>query len=179
MSHMKIQKAETKDYPRIRAFYHALIDALEHAAYRPGWKKDIYPDPEDLKKQIRDGCLYYGTENDELISAMVVNQTFQDDAYADANWSVPAADDEVLVMHMLGVHSEYMRRGVAGEMVRFAAGLAKKKGMKALRLDVMKGNVPAEKLYPRLGFSYINTIPMFYPDVGWMDFLLFELPITP
>lgn len=175
---MKIEKAKTDDYQRIRAFYHALIDSLEQAEYRPGWKKDIYPAPEDLKEAIRAGCLYYGAGQEGIISAMVVNHTFQDDAYADANWRVSAADSEVLVIHMLGVGADYTRKGFAKEMVRFAIALGEETGMKAIRLDVMDGNLPAEQLYARLGFSYINTLPMFYPDVGWMKFHLYELPLT-
>ena len=43
-----------------------------------------------------------------------------------------------------------------------------------MRLDVLKGNLPAEKLYPGLGFEYIETRPMFYEDVGVMEFELYE-----
>lgn len=176
---MEIFNARPDDYQKIRSFYHSLIDSFQHTAYHPGWKKDIYPDPDELLKEIWNGCLYYGREGEEIVSAMVLNHNFQDDAYAKANWKISASHDEVLVIHMLGVRAENQRTGLAGEMVRFAIDLAETTGMKAIRLDVLKGNLPAEMLYQTLGFSYINTLPMFYADVGWMEFLLFELPITP
>ena len=36
--------------------------------------------------------------------------------------------------------------------------------MKAVRLDVLKGNVPAEMLYTGLGFAFVDSIQMFYED---------------
>ncbi len=47
-------------------------------------------------------------------------------------------------------------------------------GMKAIRLDVLKGNLPAEKLYSGLGFRYLHTLNMFYEDTGWTDYELYE-----
>ena len=46
--------------------------------------------------------------------------------------------------------------------------------MKAIRLDIIEGNLPAEKAYTKFGFSYRETVKMFYDDTGWMDFKLFE-----
>jgi ribosomal protein S18 acetylase RimI-like enzyme len=60
-------------------------------------------------------------------------------------------------------------------MVRFAIETARAAGMKAIRLDVLKGNVPAERLYPAMGFTYVDTIKLFYEDTGRVDFELFEL----
>ena len=79
-----------------------------------------------------------------------------------------------MVIHMLGVHSDFTGRGFAKQMVRFALDLAKDAGMKVMRLDVLKGNVPAERLYPAMGFEYIETVPMYYDNTDWMDFELFE-----
>ena len=76
---------------------------------------------------------------------------------------------------MLGVHSDFAGQGLAKEMVRFAIGTAKTAGMKAIRLDVLKGNVPAERLYEDLGFIYVDTLKLFYEDTGRVDFELYEL----
>lgn len=42
------------------------------------------------------------------------------------------------------------------------------------RLDVLGGNIPAEKAYTRMGFVYRGTINMFYEDTGWTGYRLFE-----
>ena len=59
--------------------------------------------------------------------------------------------------------------------MRFAIDVARTQRQKAIHLDVLAGNVPAERLYPALGFVYLGTIPMFYEDTGWTDYGLYEL----
>ena len=44
----------------------------------------------------------------------------------------------------------------------------------ALRLDVLGGNVPAERLYAGQGFERRGTVRMFYADTGWTDYGLYE-----
>ena len=46
--------------------------------------------------------------------------------------------------------------------------------MKVIRLDVLEGNIPAQKVYERLGFNYINTIQMYYEDTGLTGYMLYE-----
>ncbi|MEF2647863.1 MAG: hypothetical protein ACLRRN_03680 [Oscillospiraceae bacterium] len=47
-------------------------------------------------------------------------------------------------------------------------------GCRALRLDVLGGNVPAERLYAVQGFARRGTVRMFYDDTGWTDYGLYE-----
>ncbi len=169
---MIISKVSMEMYPEVRLFYHSLIDALE-GEYRPMWQKDIYPSPEDLKQAISEGTLYTGCENGQIAAAMVVNHK-NNEAYKNAKWETGLSQDEYLVIHMLGVHSKFARRGFAKEMVRFAMDLARSEHTKAVRLDVLKGNLPANRLYEGLGFYYVDTVDMFYEDTGWMVFELYE-----
>ena len=53
--------------------------------------------------------------------------------------------------------------------------LGKAAGKKAIRLDILGGNEAAVKLYTSLGFRPVETKTMFYPDVGWTEFLMYEL----
>ncbi|MBS4892727.1 MAG: hypothetical protein KHX63_08960 [Veillonella sp.] len=54
---------------------------------------------------------------------------------------------------------------------------AKENKQKSIRLDVLKGNVPAEKLYSRMGFKYLCTLPMYYEDTGLTDYEIYELSL--
>lgn len=47
-------------------------------------------------------------------------------------------------------------------------------GCRALRLDVLGGNVPAERLYTGQGFARRGTVRMFYDDTGWTDYGFYE-----
>ena len=171
---MVISKASRDEYESVRFFYHSMTDALEGTKYHPKWQKDIYPAPEDMRDAIDRGELYIGRVGERIAAAMVLNQQYNPE-YEDIVWTKPFDRSEFMVIHMLGVHNDFAGRGLAKEMVRFAIETAGAAGMKAIRLDVLKGNVPAERLYPAMGFSYVDTIKLFYEDTGRVDFELFEL----
>ncbi|MBQ7547098.1 MAG: GNAT family N-acetyltransferase [Clostridia bacterium] len=170
---MRIEKAAISRYPAVRSFYHSLIDGIAGLPYSAGWKKDIYPAPDYLKESIRDGNLYIGLEDDAIIAAMVVNHQCND-GYRQFRWPTEAAENEVTVIHALGVHPSRTGKGYGRQMVRFVMELARRNRQKVIRLDVLKGNVPAERLYAGMGFRYLHTLPMYYADTGWTDYELYE-----
>lgn len=49
-------------------------------------------------------------------------------------------------------------------MVQKAIAIAEEIEMKAIRLDVLDGNIPAEHLYQGIGFQYLTTMQMYYED---------------
>ena len=61
-----------------------------------------------------------------------------------------------------------------GYIVSHAISAAKATGQKAVRVDVLKGNLPAVKLYESLGFKFIGEVELFYEDTGLTEFLLYE-----
>ena len=85
-----------------------------------------------------------------------------------------AADSELLVVHALGVHPQFSRRGIAGRMARHVIAMAAQNGIKTVRLDVLEGNLPPEKAYTKVGFRYVETARMFYEDTGWTNYKLYE-----
>ena len=70
-----------------------------------------------------------------------------------------------------------MRQGIGKRLVAEAVHLAEENGMKALRLDVLVGNLPAEKLYKSMGFMFIDRVTLFYEDTGRCDFDLYEYDV--
>lgn len=195
---MEIRRAVMEEYPMVRAFYHSLIDGMGDSEFNIGWIKDIYPSPEFLRESIAGGELFIGleyveptvfgatepetsepvegsigSENHRIAAAMVLNHQ-SNDGYKEFQWPTKAADSEVTVIHALGVHPMYKGKGYAKQMVRKAFAEAGKNSQKAIRLDVLKGNVPAEKLYTGLGFRYLHTLNMYYEDTGWTEYELYE-----
>ena len=77
----------------------------------------------------------------------------------------------------LGVHPRYSGHSYAKKLVRFAIEYAKQNHQKAIRLDFLKGNIPAERLYSSMGFKYLHTLQMYYQDTGLTDYELYELPL--
>ena len=173
---MEIRQALTGEFDEVRTFYHTLIDGMRDAEYKPGWKKGIYPSDGELREALEAGWLYTGREDGGIAAAMIVNDR-SNDGYRQAQWPTPAGDGEVTMIHTLGVMPHRGGRGLGKEMVRYAIGLARRQEKKAVRLDVLKGNLPAERLYTGMGFQYVQMVSMFYEDTGWTDFLLYEYPL--
>ena len=173
---MIIKKANSEQYQLVREFYHSLIDGLVGAPYNAGWKKDIYPAPEYLMESIDNGELFIAVQNGDIIGAMVLNHQCNE-GYREFQWPTDALDDEVMVIHALGIHPSKTGNGYAKQMVAFAIQTARQNKQKVIRLDVLKGNLPAEKLYSGMGFQYLHTLPMFYEDTGWTDYELYEYVI--
>lgn len=173
---LHIRQARKDEYLSVRAFYYALIDMMQSAEYKPGWEKGVYPSDEYLMESILNQTLYIGQLDGEIIAAMIVNHDCNE-GYAAVPWGVDAAEEEVTVIHALGVLPSSSRKGFAKTMVKEAISLARVTGQKALRLDVLSGNLPAEKLYAGMGFQYRDTATMYYEDTGWTNFLLYEYPL--
>lgn len=125
---------------------------------------------------ISKGELFAGLINDQIMAAMIINHE-SNEGYNNFNWPTNANADEVMGIHALGVHPEYAGHGYAKELVRFAIAYAKANYQKAIRLDVLKENVPAERLYTSMGFTYLHTLPMYYEDTGLTDYELYELSL--
>lgn len=170
---MNIIKAKTNQYEAVRSFYHSLIDGMKGSPYAIGWEKDIYPAPDFLKDSIENGELYICTEDNQMVGAMVLNHQCND-GYSKFQWQTEASADEILIIHALGVHPAHSGKGYAKAMVKKAFEVAANTSQKALRLDVLGGNVPAERLYTGLGFRYMDTLQMYYEDTGWTDYELYE-----
>lgn len=170
---MNIRLADKTDYDNVRNFYYDLIDAMEEAEYKPAWEKDIYPTREFLFHSIENNEMYIGESDDNIISCMVVNHEYNE-GYERVKWSVEAEKSEILVIHVLAVHVAFSRKGLAKQMVQKVIDTARENKIKTIRLDVLGGNLPAEKSYTKMGFQYVETVQMFYEDTGWTDFNLFE-----
>lgn len=171
---MTVTRAMEDQFESVRRFYHSLIDAMAEGPSYVKWQKDIYPAPEFLEDSIRNGELYIVTVSDEIAAAMVFNHDYNE-SYKQCQWQTDADDSEVMVIHALGVHPYYSGKGYAKAMVEKAISIARDSGMKAIRLDVLEGNIPAEKLYLGFGFKYMTTLQRYYENTGWTNFKLYEL----
>ncbi len=173
---MHIRIAKNEEFNKIRAFYHEMTDWLGTVPYGPGWKKDIYPSPEDLSSAIESETLWVCEIDGRYAASMIVNSV-PTEGYEKIKWTVDANENEVSFIHALGVHPDFQRKGISNAMVDHAILLARRKGHKAMRLDVLEGNIPAERLYPKHGFGHITTVEIFYEDTGLANYKLYELSL--
>ena len=140
------------------------------------WEKDVYPTRDFVSSSIENEEFYILTEGTEILAAEVLNHNL--DGYDDMKWIVEAGKDQVLVLHAVAVSPEHLGQGYGKQMVRFAIEMAKKTGMKTLRLDVFPGNTPAERAYLSEGFRYVDTKSMCYGNAGVRSYSLYECPVA-
>lgn len=73
-------------------------------------------------------------------------------------------------INALEVHSDFYRRGIASSLVLALEEEVRERGMSQLALGVETQNLPARKLYEKLGYSYRkicqkDTYPAFWVEV--------------
>lgn len=126
------------------------------------------------KAYIEEGNLYLYREENVILGAMAITM-YQEEDYHAIEWSKQVADNKVAVIHILAVSPDSQGKGIGSEIVREAINLAKEKGMQAIRLDALASNIPAHRMYERLGFEYRGKQHLYAENTGWTDFYFFEL----
>ena len=168
-----VTKALPGEAERMVDLYHLLIEQLPTLPYHPHWTRDVYPADDYLRESVLKGEMYRIDCDGSPVGGMILNG-HEMDGYETAPWSIKAAPDEVGVIHTLGILPPYAHQGIGTFAVVEAMKILREQGKKVIRLDVLLGNLPAEKLYKRLGFSFVKRESLYYEDTGWCEFDLYE-----
>ena len=171
-----IRIGNIEELGKVKNFYDSLIEEMQEAEYKPGWKKDIYPTMEMLREALENRELYIGEEEGKTAACMILNLNCNE-RYQEISWKTEAGPDQVLAVHTFGVHPRFSGRGLGKKMMEEAVKMASDRGMKTIALDVLAGNLPAEKLYQKVGFQYAGSLNIFYEDTGWAVLNLYEYRI--
>lgn len=173
---LEVRRATAGDLEPLWGLYAASCARQVPGDMGPDWHMGVYPARSDLEGRLAAGELYVGERNGALVAAMVVAKG-EDPIYARVPWRVPAASDEVAVLHLLVVDPAARGRGVGGRMVAAAARVARRAGMRVLHLDTLETNVGAIALYKGCGLSVACVMPVRYEDIGDASTVLFELAL--
>lgn len=65
---------------------------------------------------------------------------------------------------ILAVDEDYRQRGIGSELVRLFLERFRRSGVRRVKLEVRVSNVPAIRLYERLGFERKKVLPAYYAD---------------
>ena len=78
----------------------------------------------------------------------------------------------------LSVATTHQRRGHGAALLREATRLAKRRGVRAIFLEVRPSNQPGQRLYIRFGFRKVGVRRDYYPAAsGREDALVLSLPL--
>ena len=166
---MKIQKCEISDLEAVAKLYDKVTLYLTENVNYPKWKYGCYPSADSVKKAISDGVQFMCTEESKVLGAFILNDN-PEGTYEKGDWTTDLKKGEYLVIHTLASDPDFSNRGIGKFMVNYSVSYAKEYGFKAVRLDVVPENIPARRLYEKLGFTFagekdlkrnIDDIPTF------------------
>lgn len=163
----------TNAFEDIKRRYLEVIEQTPGMAEYTRWKYGQHPSDEMLQGYINRGEMYVYTE-EETVKGMVAITMYQGEDYEDVSWGRMLQKDEVAVLHILAVCPAYQKQGIAEKMIREAINLAAEHNKKAVRLDSLGSNIPAQKMYEKLGFVYRGKLQLYAENTGLTDFKFYE-----
>lgn len=174
---MKLIRASINYLERLTVFYRDVILHTENMDIYAKWVYGQHPTDEMIQKYIDEDAMYFCEKDGSIISAVAVT-AYQGEDYHGIDWNLPLSDDEVAVVHILCVDPKLQKQGIAKETMRLVIELSKSMNKKAVRLDALSCNTPAQRLYEKLGFSRKGQKHWYADNVGWTDFYLYELVLS-
>lgn len=163
--------ASPEDFPRVRTFYHSIIDEMQHLPWFPCWEKDVYPTDDALRGYIDCGEMRLLIVDGEIAAAAALG--YSPDG-SDIHWPSGAQDGEYATINMVAVHPRFARRGFARRIVSHLIDVARTHSLRAVRLDVVDFNEPAKQLYLSLGFRYVSRATTVFDDGSSLGFEFYE-----
>ncbi|MCQ2448393.1 MAG: GNAT family N-acetyltransferase, partial [Oscillibacter sp.] len=98
-----IRPATAADLPAVVAIYNAIFDQEERSGtVYTHWERSSYPTPDTARTAFEAGTLFVGETDGVIWGSMNLNG-IQLPEYKKINWSIPAADSEVAVIHTLTI----------------------------------------------------------------------------
>lgn len=156
-----IRLATTADLPAISAIYEAIHDREEAGPVYTNWQRGKYPTTDTARQALEAGTLYVGEEDGALWGVVNLNG-LQLPEYDQIPWGIPAERAQVGVIHTLCIHPTRSGRGYARQMVAFCEEECRRQGKTVIRLDTWENNLPANTMYPKLGYQYAGATEFFF-----------------
>jgi RimJ/RimL family protein N-acetyltransferase len=152
------------DLPAVEKLYRDVCRFQESERYSARWVYGVYPAESDIAMHIADGELYLLSEGDVLAGSFVVSPESE-------------ASMRSYGLHLFAIHPDLRGRGLATEALGIMFDLVKGLGGTRIRLDVLEGNLRAERLYLKMGFRYLCNQKVSYENDGDLTFRVFEKPL--
>lgn len=134
-----IEPACRQDLPEVERLYRQLCDEQAGDPYTPMWEYGLHPDTEMLERHIENGELWIARVDGMAAGAMAL---------------VPEGGNrEDLGLHLLGITRQFRGTGLSQRMLDVMDRETRTGGYRTQVLDVIAGNIRAERLYRRRGFE--------------------------
>ena len=173
MNLVKVHELET-----VKEHYIKVIENTPEIEKYARWVYGKHPTDEGLKSYIKNGEMYQLMDQG-TVAGMVAIVMRQETDYEDIPWTEKLENDQVATLHILAVCPEYRGRALGSTILELAEELAKQQGKRAMRLDVLESNLPAQRMYEKAGYVYRGKQRWYAENTGCTNFLLYEKSLIP
>ncbi len=161
------------DLETVKGHYIDVIENTPEIEKYARWVYGKHPTDEGLKSYIENGEMYLLMDQG-TVAGMIAIVMHQGQDYEVVPWAEKLENDKVATLHLLAVCPEYRGNSLGNTILELAGELANQQGKRALRLDVLESNIPAQHLYEKNGFIFRSKEHWYAENTGWTDFLLYE-----
>lgn len=170
---MQFKQASINNLAEISQFYSAVCLHQQLDQYGADWHWGDYPSRPLLAEKLQNEIVVEGLVDGQIASVGILTDG-EDPNYCHVPWSLPSKKQETTVLHLFAVSPTFRGQGIAQRMLKKIFSLAKHHGYSVMHLDVLKGNVPAEKAYTKAGFQFTGEMVIHYQDIGDTTAHMFE-----
>lgn len=169
-----IRKATFTDIDSIVGIYKKIHDLEEAGEVSIGWNSKVYPIRETALDALKADTLFVMTINDEVAASAIINQA-QPSAYSSMEWSFPASDDKVGVLHTLVVDPSFGKQGLGKAFVSYFEKYCKEHGCEVVRLDTQVKNTRPFNMYLNLRYKLAGIRNTPFQDLPYnVELAMFE-----
>ena len=157
---MKLRNATSKEIPYI-------MEIIENARLRlkaqgiDQWQKQ-YPDEETIENDIKnnESFVFVNDKDNQIYGTVAVSfrgEVTYEKIY-EGEW---ISEYPYAVVHRIAVHNNYQRQGIATQVLTQIETMCKDLGVKSIRIDTHRDNLPMQKSliglsYTKCGFIYLK-----------------------
>lgn len=103
---MNLVKANRADFQKVKAAYIDIAENTPDVTKFTKWEYGKHPNDAQISEYIAAGNMYILMDKDTIAGVIAIT-AFQGEDYHPINWQIEASDDEVMVLHLLGVVPSY------------------------------------------------------------------------
>ncbi len=119
--------------------------------------QDNYPNSDVINNDIKNGNSYIVENNGHIIATIVVS--FEKEvAYNNIYQGQWISDERYAVIHRIAIDNMYKGLGLSHKIIKFAEEISIKRGIKSIKVDTHKENIPMQKLLEKNQFKYCGII---------------------
>ncbi|MDD6637037.1 MAG: GNAT family N-acetyltransferase [Coriobacteriaceae bacterium] len=170
---MTVRMGESFDFDRLTEFYDEVVKANSGTPFDVHWNRKIHPSDSEIAEALRDGSMYMGLLDDEVVAASIVNDVFAT-GYDTVLWVFGAEPGKILCIHLFATKPALQGQGLGRKFLQAIIDDTRKRGFQVLRLDAFQHNTPACALYEKMGFQYRGVADLVYEDEDLPE----DLPIV-